>query len=332
MITSENLYNFENLFYPKLFNKTEKQCLDGVFWGIKHIPFDMGINQQLKDISNLVWNKIAERIKQLSKFQTYGICNDKYFGNSSNLIVSLTSLPNKLEQAALIIENIMLQTKKANKIVLYIDETKKDSIIFPELLKSQFNRGLEIRWVKDVGPITKIIYALQEFSNDCIISVDDDVFLIDTIFELYIQKYNEYRNFTGLDKFIIAGFPYPPSKIIYQLELNLNFCPDNFAEGYTSVFYAPKVLSGSDVFDINNMLKLSPNNDDIWLYTHECLNKINVFPLITTNIYIGRSLMINSFFKGTLSETVNAGKTFEDCWEIGWRNPFRKCKEYYGLK
>ena len=72
------------------------------------------------------------------------------------------------------IESIFNQTYKANKIVLYISKDHFTTSTLPHSLLKQQKRGLEIRFVKDIGPYTKLIPALKEFPNANIITIDDD--------------------------------------------------------------------------------------------------------------------------------------------------------------
>ena len=67
----------------------------------------------------------------------------------------------------------MRQTLKPDRIILWLDEKLQGKL--PPPLRRQLERGLEIRIVRDIGPYTKVIYALKEFAGDLVVACDDDV-------------------------------------------------------------------------------------------------------------------------------------------------------------
>ena len=102
--------------------------------------------------------------------------SDDVYVPGRQVIVSLTSHGNRILDAYMAIETIMQGTMKPNRIILWLSEHDK---VFSCLLENQIKRGLEIRYVKDLGPHTKLIPALREFPEDIIITIDDDIILIE---------------------------------------------------------------------------------------------------------------------------------------------------------
>jgi glycosyltransferase involved in cell wall biosynthesis len=89
-----------------------------------------------------------------------------------DLVVSLTTIPSRLNIVHHTIESIFSQSLLPGRLVLWIsDETHA----IPSQLLAQERRGLEIRKIRDVGPLTKLIYALREFPGQTIVTVDDDI-------------------------------------------------------------------------------------------------------------------------------------------------------------
>ena len=101
-----------------------------------------------------------------------GISSESYV-KGKQVIVSLTSHGNRIMDSFLAIESIMQGTMKPNRIILWLPNDKEAHSCF---LENQQNRGLEIRYVKDLGPQTKLIHALKEFPEDIVITIDDDMF------------------------------------------------------------------------------------------------------------------------------------------------------------
>lgn len=98
------------------------------------------------------------------------------------LIVSLTSVPQRVPFLVEAIQAICCgQTRKADKVVLYLPQTclrTNESYIVPADLEalSRAIQAFEIRSVAvDYGPATKLVYALQEFPDDIVVTIDDDI-------------------------------------------------------------------------------------------------------------------------------------------------------------
>jgi hypothetical protein len=92
-------------------------------------------------------------------------------------IVSLTSFPNRIGRVWIVVESILRQSHKPDKIILWLSsEQFKTLEELPQVLLNQQKRGLDIRFVKDdFKSHKKYFYALDEFPNDFIVTVDDDI-------------------------------------------------------------------------------------------------------------------------------------------------------------
>ena len=74
----------------------------------------------------------------------------------------------------LAVESIFSQTLKPNNVVLYLSEKEFSTRPLPLTLMRQQERGLEVRFVDDLGPHTKLIPALKDFPEAIIVTIDDD--------------------------------------------------------------------------------------------------------------------------------------------------------------
>ena len=99
--------------------------------------------------------------------------------DTPRLIVSLTSWPGRITSVADVIENLLLQTRLPNAIVLYLAEEQfpKREAALPEALLALLHEGkAELRWcAEDLKPHKKYFYAMQEFPEDLVVTVDDDL-------------------------------------------------------------------------------------------------------------------------------------------------------------
>lgn len=203
--------------------------------------------------------------------------NEKY-------IVSLTSFPARINCLWLTIETLFRQTYKPDKIILWLGKE-----FFPNGLKdlpfSLLNlqtRGLIILFRNDIRSHTKYYYAMSEFAEYNIITVDDDVYypnnLIETLVNLHLKN-----------KMVICANRV--HKIIFNKENILlpynswlhHYKGDKPALNYLmtgvgGVLYPPNTLSPT-VFDLEAIKKYCFTADDIWLF----LNAIKMKSMIMTD-------------------------------------------------
>ena len=98
---------------------------------------------------------------------------------SKQIIVSVTSYPARIRSVALALETIYEQTRKLDKVVLWLAASQfpnRDDDLPKELLKLVFEKGLEIQWCDDdLKPHKKYYYAFQKYPDDLVITIDDDI-------------------------------------------------------------------------------------------------------------------------------------------------------------
>ncbi len=113
-----------------------------------------------------------------------------------NVIVSLTSHPERITSIHYTIESLIHQNSKPKRIILFLSEEqfpKKNGNLPKELLCLLENSLFEIRWVKeDMKPHKKYLYLQEECKTTPLIIVDDDV-IYDP--NLVGNLMNSYRNF-----------------------------------------------------------------------------------------------------------------------------------------
>lgn len=223
-------------------------------------------------------------------------------GGMDDLVVSLTTLPHRLPLVHYAIESIFSQTIIPARIVLWItDKIVGENWLTPEL-KGLVNRGLEIRKVEDVGPHTKLIYALKEYPNKSIITIDDDIiYPINTIQFLREQHLrfpgavicNWARELAfdsaGKVKGVRSGRLLSPPLLEKELEQANHYAGKPnllaFPYGTSGVLYPPGALH-SRVFDVREFKEICPKEDDIWFKAMGLLNKTGV---VVTNLGINPS-------------------------------------------
>nr|WP_298891810.1 glycosyltransferase family A protein [uncultured Acinetobacter sp.] len=216
----------------------------------------------------------------------------------ADLIVSLTTLPHRLPLVHYAIESIFSQTVLPTKVVLWITDSINEHMITPEL-KSLISRGLEIKKVKDVGPHTKLIYALKAYPTKSIVTVDDDIIYPINMLQYLWDQHTKHPkaivanwarelafDTAGQVKGVRAGKLLTPVRLENEIEqAELFESRPNliaFPYGTSGVLYPPKALH-EKVIDVSLFRKLCPKEDDIWFKAMAILNKT---PVVVTNLGI----------------------------------------------
>lgn len=206
------------------------------------------------------------------------------------LIVSLTSYPARIHLVLKVLESLYAQTMQPDRILLWLAEEQfpnREADLPPKLVDDSKEGKFVLRWCsEDLGSHKKYFYAMQEFSNDLILTVDDDTLYhpqtVQTLYHSYLkfpQAVSALR--TSLCLFDNKGelLPYSlwPSfykKVVGKPTMQLA------AIGKGGVLYPPHLLDAR-AFDKDLMLKLCasypvPSGDDLWLKMHEALCGIPV--------------------------------------------------------
>lgn len=99
-------------------------------------------------------------------------------GKKVQIIVSLTSFPMRINKVWLVIECLLRQSKKPDKIVLWLSKEQFPCLeSLPANLLKLRNRGLQIELKEDdLRSHKKYYYFLQQFPDDIMVTVDDDIF------------------------------------------------------------------------------------------------------------------------------------------------------------
>jgi len=304
------------------------------------------------DFFDRIYTKIENKNQFLTKIKYYGLLrflikitvnglvpilflltknNKKHYllktetKESPLVIVSLTSFPARIKRVWLVVETILRQTHKPDKIILWLSKEQFPALeILPPRLLDQQKRGLEIRLVDgDLKSHKKYYYTLHEFPDDIMITIDDDIFYRSKMIE---DLYEYSCRFT---KNVIAQYckqmkwkenrlsPHITWPIKYEEIIN----SDNlfFGSGGGTLFpphsFYPYVLN-EELF-----ISLTPTADDVWLNTMCKLNQTKV----TQTIYHTDRLPVLNKEKMSLA-SVNNGRSQNDIQLNAVREYFIKKK------
>lgn len=185
-----------------------------------------------------------------------------------DIIVSLTSFPARIEYVYLTIESLLRQTHRPYKILLWLSlDQFADKSSLPDSLLNLENDIFEIRMVEgDIRSHKKYYYALQEFPQRIMITVDDDIIYSPLLVESMMRNHNNYPNAIIANK--TSRMTFDADKPALYESWNhevVDFACDNLVQiGCGGVLYPKDCLYG-DVTDKNLFMQLCPQADDLWL-------------------------------------------------------------------
>lgn len=220
---------------------------------------------------------ILQTIKHKSLSNKESLLNE--LPRNQKFVVSLTSFGQRINSVYLAIESLSLQTIKPDEIVLWLSDKGFKEDTLPVTIQRLINRGLKVRFCKDVGPHTKLLYAINEYPNDIVISIDDDIIyphdLVENLYKtnlLYPDniccnvariitkddngKYTPYNTWEKQSSKMIN------SKLLMPLGVN-------------GVLYPPNCFN-QHVFDVSLIKSLCPTADDVWFKVMSLKNDTDI--------------------------------------------------------
>lgn len=221
-----------------------------------------------------------------------GVSNERY--SAQEYIVSLTTYDKRLHDVYLTIESIMEQTRKPNRILLWLSEaTVNDEL--PMSLQLQQRRGLEVRYCKDLRSYKKLIPCLKSFPKDTIITVDDDlIYDVDMLDKLILASLKDqskiYYNRGHKMKLLSAKKLESYQKWDWQ-STSLEPSHLNFSTGAGGVLYPPDCFD-DEVLNEEVFMELCKFADDVW-FKAMALRKGTMYQKVYTRNLKGEEYLEN---------------------------------------
>ena len=231
---------------------------------------------------------------------------------NKDIIVSLTSYPSRLQKLHYVIRSLLHQKMSPYKIILYLGSDTKDSDI-PYSLKKLQKYNFEIKKnYEDLKPHKKYFYAMQEFSNKIIITVDDDLIYDKNLISDLYNSYKKYPNCVSARR--VHKMTEKDNKIesynnlLWEYKNELNPSHSLLATGCGGVLY-PAHIFPKETFNKDDIKKYCLNTDDIWLKFMELKNDIKV---VFTNSKIIHPLTIRNSQDSGLMHTNTSNENRND--------------------
>lgn len=190
------------------------------------------------------------------------------------IIVSMTTIPSRISALHYTLKSIFNQTLMPDRVILWITDLIENTNQVENALREEIDHGLEIRFVKDIRVHTKYYYAMKEFPNDLIITIDDDIMYAEDLFERLYEAHTKNPGCViaaRTHEITWSGKKINSYRAWHMLAPGVNNNAKSLiATGVGGVLYPPEILY-KDWEDIDLFLRLSPGNDDIWLKVMETM-------------------------------------------------------------
>lgn len=209
--------------------------------------------------------RIQETIRNAKSLTESGVSDLKI--DEREVIVSLTSYGRRIYQVYLVIESLLEQTLKPNRIILWLDtEEFKTMEDLPLNLLHLCKRGLQIEFCENLRSYKKLIPTLRKYEQAIIITTDDDILYPEDFVERLIKAYKKDPNtiyFYRGHKMIIRNGILQPYKL-WDFEVNLDKSSFlNFPTGCGGILYSMELLD-KEIMNIEAFTRLAPTADDVW--------------------------------------------------------------------
>lgn len=187
----------------------------------------------------------------------------------------MTTYPARFKSALSAIESINNQTKKPHALVINISEEDwwAAKLDFIRQAKFIFKGWLIVDSCVNLKPANKIIPTAQNYGDQIIITFDDDILYPRNRAEELLKMHEQYPENPIAYRTRMVEFK-NNSALPYS---SWEICKGgndpnrlNFPTSVSGSLYPPNFFPES-FFDVDNYVKLSHDNDDIWTYFHVLL-------------------------------------------------------------
>ena len=187
---------------------------------------------------------------------------------AGNIVVSLTSFPKRINNVWIVIESLIRQTIKPNKIILYLSKNQFPSEeSLPSTLTSRLSNVFEIIFVEgDIRSHKKYYYSFKKYPSEYVVTVDDDIIYPPDMIESLLKAINANPN-SVVGRYCLTMkydgngqlLPYNSWETDYDINSENAF----LGTGGGTLFEPQKLYE--DTLKLNLAINLSPLADDVWL-------------------------------------------------------------------
>jgi hypothetical protein len=186
---------------------------------------------------------------------------------AQEVVVSLTTYSKRIHDVHLVIESLGEQTYLADRIILWLDEEEYTIDTLPKMLMKQIERGLEVRFCKNLRSYKKLIPTLNLYPEADIITVDDDFIYPYDLIELLTRGKEDNPNaIIGMRAHEIkhtSSEIAPYREWGYEVSHSRNGPLTFLTTGAGTLF--PASILHPEICKYDNFLSICPDADDVWI-------------------------------------------------------------------
>lgn len=230
-----------------------------------------------------------------------------------DVTVSLTSYPARLPKLHLVIRSLLRQTVLPRQIILYLGNDTADKDI-PLSLKNLQNDIFQIKTgYEDLKPHKKYFFVMQEFPDDVVVTVDDDMMydksMLSDLYESYKKNpvavsARRVHLMTKKNDGAVSDY----NDWIREYEKKIEPSHALFATGVGGVLYPPRILP-AETFDSDAIKTLCLATDDVWLKFMELKNNV---PVAWAHSDFRKDLTVRNTQSSALMRTNTSGENRND--------------------
>ena len=200
------------------------------------------------------------------------------------LVVSMTSYPGRIDSLGPVLESLYNQERKADEILLWLAKEEFPGLEqdLPEYLAQLAAQNrLTIRWCDNLKPHKKYFYALQEYPEDLIVTVDDDLLYSANLLSSLYRSYLQWPQAVSAVRVHLMLLSEENRILPYNAWIRETDCclytpsMQLFATGGAGTLYPPG-LYRKEFFDWEAIRVHCPIADDLWLKAMELLSGVPV--------------------------------------------------------
>lgn len=213
------------------------------------------------------------------------------------LVVSLTSMPSRMDKLWITIESLLRQTYKPDRIILWLSEDEFRNVKLSEKIKEQQSRGLQICYCDNLRSYKKFYYTAKRFPDDYIVTVDDDIIYAEDMLETMVRTYREHPgcivcNRSHYVKRTRLGLAAYDQWLKYEdrEQKGTEASHYNFFTGCGGNLF-PMFKMDRKVLEKETFMELAPYADDVWLNFCAWISGI---PVVNTEGILGHVIEIKS--------------------------------------
>ena len=234
------------------------------------------MSKNIKLFIRKAYEKVYKRRVDILRPKALRIVNDP------KVIVALTTFPERFNVVHLAIKSILLQTVRPDKVICYLGCDCTPSMLTAEM-KNLMQYGVEYRFVENnIKPHKKYFYAMQEYPDATIITIDDDVLYDRNTIKSLIDCSKKHVGCVCARRIHRIKIDKQKQSFLKYSDWDYEYIPKHdeesmlyFATGIGGVLYPARCLH-KDAFCLGTLQEKCLNADDIWLKIMEIRNGTKV--------------------------------------------------------